>query len=221
MRPFESGARFDQADEEIQRLQNSINRIFFIDKLELKDSPAMTATEVQVRYERMQRLLGPTLGRLQSDFLDPLIRRTFMILVRSGQMPEQPETVAGADLDIDYIGPLPRAQKAEQAQSIEMWISTIAQLGQLYPQMLDIPNVDAVVKKLAELRGVPFSLLTDDEDVAAARNERAAKQRAAEQVAMAQAGGQAMQSMGEGKQALDQAGMSPQGAGNVIPMGGR
>jgi len=209
IRTMESTARFDQADAEIFRLQQSINRTFFIDKLELKDSPAMTATEVQVRYERMQRMLGPTLGRLQANFLDPLIKRTFMILIRAGQMPEMPDIVADADLDIEYIGPLPRAQKSEQAQSIEMWMSAIANLGQLFPEMMDLPDPDEVAKKLAELRGVPFSLLRDEEQLVMAREEKAARQRAMEEVAMAQQGGQAMQEMAAGKMAVDEAGLLP------------
>lgn len=214
IRTMESSARFDQADAEIDRLQRSINQIFFVDKLQLKDSPAMTATEVQVRYERMQRLMGPTLGRIQADFLDPLIRRTFMILIRAGQMPEQPEVVADADLDIEYIGPLPRAQKSEQAQSIEMWLGTIAQLGELFPSMLDVPNPDEIAKKLAELRGVPFSLLNDEEDIAKMREEKQARQQAQEQLMAMQEGGKGMQEMAAGQEAMDAQ------KGNVTPIAG-
>lgn len=214
IRTMESSARFDQADAEIDRLQRSINQIFFVDKLQLKDSPAMTATEVQVRYERMQRLMGPTLGRIQADFLDPLIRRTFMILIRAGQMPEMPEVVADADLDIEYIGPLPRAQKSEQAQSIEMWLGTIAQLGELFPSMLDVPNPDEIAKKLAELRGVPFSLLNDEEDIAKMREEKQARQQAQEQLMAMQEGGKGMQEMAAGQEAMDAQN------GNVTPIAG-
>ena len=82
-------------------------------------------------------------------------------------------------------------------------MGTIAQLGQLYPAMLDVPDTDAVVKKLGELRGVPFSLLNDDEDLAKVREERQARQQAAETLAAAQAGGDAMQSMAAGRQAMD------------------
>jgi hypothetical protein len=204
IRTMESTQRFDQADAEIDRLQRSINRIFFIDKLELKDSPAMTATEVNVRYERMQRLLGPTLGRLQADFLDPLIRRTFMILIRAGQMPEMPEVVKDADLDVEYIGPLPMAQRGEQAQNIEMWINGIASLAQVYPQMMDIPNADEVAKFLGKLRGVPASLMNDEEMIASTREEKQKRQEAVEQVQMAQEGGRAMQEMAQGRQAMDE-----------------
>ena len=204
IRAYESGARFDQADAEIDRLQRSINRIFFIDKLELKDSPAMTATEVQVRYERMQRLMGPTVGRLQTDFLDPLIRRTFMILIRADQMPEMPEIVQDADMDIEYIGPLPRAQKGEQADSISMWMMGLAQLAELYPNMLDIPDEDVVATTLAKLRGVPLNCLKDEDDLKALREDRAAKQAAVQQVAMANEGGQALESMAKGTMAQNE-----------------
>ena len=214
IRTMESSARFDQADAEIERLQRSINQIFFVDKLQLKDSPAMTATEVQVRYERMQRLMGPTLGRIQADFLDPLIRRTFMILIRAGQMPEMPEVVADADLDIEYIGPLPRAQKSEQAQSIEMWLGTVVQLGEMFPSMLDVPNPDEIAKKLAELRGVPFSLLNDEEDIAKMREEKQARQQAQEQLMAMQEGGKGMQEMAAGQEAMDAQ------KGNVTPIAG-
>ena len=214
IRTMESSARFDQADAEIDRLQKSINRIFFVDKLELKDSPAMTATEVQVRYERMQRLMGPTLGRIQSNFLEPLIKRTFMILIRAGQMPEMPEMVVDADLDIEYIGPLPRAQKSEQAQSIEMWLNTIASLGELFPSMLDVPNPDEIAKKLGELRGVPFSLMNDEEEVAKMREEKQARQQAQEQMIQMQEGGKAMQEMAAGKAAMGE-------QDNVTPIAGQ
>jgi hypothetical protein len=39
----------------------------------------MTATEVIQRNEEKMRLLGPVLGRLQSELLKPLIDRVFNI----------------------------------------------------------------------------------------------------------------------------------------------
>ena len=203
--PFESRARFDQADAEIDRLQQSIRATFYIDKLEMKDSPQMTATEVRVRYERMQKLLGPTLGRLQADFLDPLIKRTFAILQRAGQLPEQPESVSEAEMDIEYTGPLPRAQKAETAESIERWQAGIASMAQMYPEMLDIPDVDAIPRTLAELLGVPARVVRGVDEVEEIRAERQEKQAAAEAIAVSQAAGDATKAMGEGQQAMDAA----------------
>ena len=40
-------------------------------------------TEVLALQEQTQRLLGPTTGRLESEFLNPLILRSFAIMARS------------------------------------------------------------------------------------------------------------------------------------------
>lgn len=63
-------------------LQGDIRRIFLSDQLQLQDGPQMTAYEVQVRYELMQRVLGPTLGRVEVELLNPYIERVFWIRLR-------------------------------------------------------------------------------------------------------------------------------------------
>lgn len=203
LQPIINGTRWDQADAEIERLQQSIRSIFHIDKLELKDSPAMTATEVQVRYERMQRMLGPTAGRLQTDFLAPMIERTFMILLRAGQFPEQPSAVVGAELDIEYVGPLPRAQKSETAFGIEQFLASLAAMAEVFPEALDLPDIDDLIRTLAELRGVPASGLKGVDELQAMREERRQAQQQAMQLAQAQAGGEALQSVGKGVKAIE------------------
>ena len=89
------------------------------DQLELNEGPQMTATEVQVRYELMQRLLGPTLGRLQSEFLNPIVERAFYSMLRGNALPPMPEVLQqiGGDLDIEYVGPLARSQKMDEVTS--------------------------------------------------------------------------------------------------------
>jgi hypothetical protein len=197
-------SRFDQADAEIQRLQDSIRAVFFIDKLELKDSPAMTATEVMVRYERMQRQFAPTLGRLQADLLDPLIEITYRTLGRAGQLPPPPEGLEAADLDIEYTGPIPRAQKNEQAQNISLWVNEVAGLSQLVPEFVDIIDTDAVARELGFDRGVPAKLMRNEKEVAEIRQQRAQAQQQAEQMAMLEQAGSAMKGIGEGAAAMDE-----------------
>jgi len=206
MKPFESRARFDVSELQRDALQQSIRSIFHVDQLELKNSPAMTATEVQVRYELMQRILGPTLGRLRTDLLDPTVDRTFHILLREGVIPPPPESVANADatMDVDYVGPLSRAQKTDTAMSIERWVGNIAQLAEVKPEILDIPNWDEMTIALADILNVPASLRNGDAEVKTIREERSKKQAEERKVAMAQAQGDAMKSQGEGQQALEQ-----------------
>lgn len=201
---LESKARFDVQDNEIFRLQTAIRAVFFIDKLELKDSPAMTATEVNVRYDRMMRQFSSTLGRIQTDFLDPLIHLTINILMRNGRVPEAPESVKNKQFDIAYTGPIPRAQQAEIANSIEMLMADYTALGEVFPELLDLVDVDKMGRELAKVRGVPTLIMRSEDEVKKIRADRAVKEKEAMDLAIAQESGKAMEAIGKGQMAMDE-----------------
>lgn len=200
VKPYESGARFDVADMKVDRLQNAINKAFYIDQLQLKESPAMTATEVSVRYEMMQRLMGPTMGRLQDDFLNPMIERTFGIMWRNGRLPDAPQIVQdqAADMDIEYTGPLPRSQKMETARQVQNWLAMLGSLAEIFPEIRDLPNVDEIGRGMARMEGVPARFVNDEDTVKQQRKERQEEERLARQLALAQQGGEAAKAVGEG-----------------------
>ena len=182
----------------------------------------MTATEVQVRYELMQRLLGPTLGRLQNDFLDPLVSRTFRILMRAGQLPEIPDELrqVGGEMDIEYTGPLARAQRMTEADSMTRWVNNLAPLAQIKPDILDNVDFDKFATELGETLGVPASNMRSEIEIKRLRKQREqamAKQRMAEQ---ATAEGQAMEAMGKGKGALNE-GFGEEGANQLMEQVGQ
>ena len=156
----------------------------------------------------MQRLLGPTLGRLENDFLSPLIQRTFNILYRAGKLGDIPEILSerGADsaMDITYTGPLSRAQKVDQAGNIERWAASTAQLAEVQPEVLDIPDWDKMERELGSLLGVPTKLMKTQAQVTSLRKAREKQMAEQQQVAMQQAEGDAMKATGEGQQALQE-----------------
>jgi len=192
------------ADAEIDRLQESIRSTFYVDKLELKESPAMTATEVLARLDKQQRQFAPTLGRLEYDLLDPLIEWTYDALMRNGILPPPPEEIARADLDIEYTGPIPRSMKNEEAQGTSLWIGELAGLAQVIPELLDIVNTDALARGLGFARGVPATYMNDAAEVAALRQQRAEQQAQAEQMAQLEQAGKAMKDIGQGASAMDE-----------------
>jgi len=203
--PIDTGADINAGEIEIADLRQAIRSYFFVDQLELKESPAMTATEVQVRAEMMQRLLGPTLGRLQSDYLDLMIQRTFNIMLRAGQLPPVPEPVSDADaaMDIDYMGPLSRAQKTDRAASTERWLMNLLQISEATPKVLDVPDPDAIARDIATMLSVPAGMLRDEQEVVKIREARDAAIEAQQAAAQAQEEGAAMEAVGKGEQALD------------------
>lgn len=210
-KPYESGAKFDVAEGMIADLRMNINRMFLVDRLELKESPAMTATEVNARYDLMQRLLGPVLGRLQADFLDPMIERTFKILLRSGQLPPMPKELQGlnSEMDIEYIGPMGRAQKTDQVQAVVQWAQQMMEMGQFFPETAMLVDAQALGRELAKSLNVPATVVRSKEEVDQMVNAQKQKEAQQAQLEMAMGAGAATEQMGKGAQAIQEAGIDP------------
>lgn len=185
IKPMDVAARFDVSDMKESELRGSIKQAFFSDQLELQSGPQMTATEVQVRYELMQRLLGPTLGRFQTEFLSPLIERCFNIMQRNGGFLDAPEILDGVKVDVEYVGPLARSQRMEEAVAVERLYEMAGTLAQMAPEIMDNLDHDAAIRSRAELLGVPKNIMRDPQEVAAERQQRAQQQQ--EQMEMQQA----------------------------------
>jgi len=206
---YESGARFDVAEGLIVDLRQNINRMFLVDRLELKESPAMTATETNARIDLMQRLLGPVFGRLQTDFLNPMLERTFKILFRAGQFPPMPESLKDKDseLDIEYIGPMGRAQKTDQLNAMSSWMREMAELGQQYPELTMLPDAQAYGREMAKAANIPATIIRSKEEVDDMVETNKQKELEQQQLGSAIGQGEAMQAMGDGAKALKDAGV--------------
>lgn len=205
--PLYPHSNFQAGFMEEERLQQSIRSGFFVDKLELKDSPAMTATEVQIRYERMLRLLAPTMGRMKADFLMPVVTGIFNKLYRYGQLDEAPESVADAELDVEFTGSLPRAIKGEVADGMERWLVGMSAQMEMNPEVLDIVDFDQYNRTMAEMRGVPAKVTKTQEEVDATREERAEQMKQVQELETAKLAGEAAEAGGKGAQAMKDAGV--------------
>lgn len=174
------GGRLDVANLEEDKLRAQIRRVFYSDQLQLQDGPQMTAYEVQVRYELMQRVLGPTLGRLEVEWLNAYIERVFWILLRRSPKDSPFNRVAailkqmGKKLDIEYSGPLARAQRLQESVATQRFFQVIVPLKELFPDITDAVNPDAVADLHAFAAGVPKAVLTTPEQRQKIRDERRA-----------------------------------------------
>ena len=183
---LESGFNHQISMEYINVLTENIRQVFFVDSLELKQSPAMTATEVNARREQIQQSMSITIGRLSSEFLEPLIMRTFAILQRLDQLPQFPELQLEKepDFQIEYTSPLPRAMKAGTAGAIAEVMGMVGQMAQVYPEAVDIIDQDDAVRTYALLKGAPAKMLLSENKVNKKRQQRAQQQQAAMQAQM-------------------------------------
>lgn len=168
---------WDFANLEITELKGAIRRVFFADQLQLQEGPQMTAHEVSVRYELMQRLLGPTLGRLERELLNPLIERAFGMMMRAGALPQPPMELTeaigqGEEIDIEYESPLALAQRAQELQGMERALALVAPIVELKPDVIDNFNLDEFTRHAARLAGMPSKILNDQNTVNEMRQGR-------------------------------------------------
>lgn len=160
-------------------LKKSIRGIFHSDQIETllaTGGPQKTATEVQIKYEIIQQLLGPTLGRIERELLDPLIVRAFNIMYRAGAFAPMPAVLAqteNAHYDIRYESPLARAQRSSDVVAIQRMNSLVAEIAQIAkPDVLDVVDYDREVREVADILGVPAGILRDQDEVDAMRQAR-------------------------------------------------
>ena len=67
------GNKISTLDEE-QQCREAILKAFYIDIFRMqKENKEMTATEVSVRTEEQMRMMSPIIGRIETEFLNPLI----------------------------------------------------------------------------------------------------------------------------------------------------
>ena len=186
IKPLQIGSNWQITDLKENQLRTAIRQAYYSDQLQLQEGPQMTATEVQVRYELVQRLLGPTLGRFQTEFLNPLIERVFGIMMRADALMPRPEAMSGMNMDIEYVGPLARSQRMEEAIAVERLYQLAMQVVQVDPTVMDVINHEQAIRMRATLLGVPKTVLRGEDEVAEIREQRAAAQQQAQEQAMAQ-----------------------------------
>ena len=167
MKAFENKANFQAAYGAITELRQMVNEVFKVEDLKLKESPAMTAMEVQVRYEMMTRVLGPPAVRIQNNLLSPAIKNLFHMMARYGQFKPPPPQVLDSPTgyDIEYQGPLMKAQRAQEVASMERLAGIVMNMVKVFPQVQYIFDPVHFVREAADKLSVPVTVLNDEATV--------------------------------------------------------
>lgn len=165
----------------IVEIENRVNTAFYADlflMLSMSDRREITAREVAERHEEKLIMLGPVLERLNDELLDPIIDRTFAIMLRKGLVPEPPQELQGKPLKVEYTSILAQAQKMVGLSGVERLLTTAAGIAAAAPDrnVFDKINTDEVVEEVASMLGTPPRLINSEERVAEIREGRAQAQ---------------------------------------------
>jgi len=170
--PILTGARADIGLDMMNQIREQIMRAFYVEWFQLQQGPQMTATEVLARQQERMRLMGPMVGRLQSELLGPLIHRVFGLMSRLGLLPPPPESLCDRAYQVAYVSPVAKAMRANEAQTIQGLLGSVGPMTQMAPAVSDNINFDATLRHLADVAGVPNSILHDEKTVTERRQER-------------------------------------------------
>lgn len=182
--PLETGGDPGLGHELLQQIRTVINDAFLVTLFQvLVEGPQMTATEVLQRAQEKGALLGPIVGRLQTEMLGPMIERELDILNAAGALDDMPDQLhwTGGDIEIEYDSPITRAMKAEENIGLLRSLESLGPILQYKPDAARRINFDEATLGMALNNAVPSKWLYSDDEM---KEMEAAKQQQ-EQLALA------------------------------------
>lgn len=194
----ETNPSIKEIDIKIQRYQEQIRRCYFEDMMQMlaqSDNPEMTAREIEERHAEKVLILGPVMERMNDELFDPLIERSFGIMMRRGLIPPPPQSLQGQQLKIEYTSILAQAQKLLGTANIEKVSAFVGSLAGMDQKALDKFDVDEAIDTYAEMHGINPNIIRSAEMVQGLRDARAKQQQAAMLQQMAKPMGDAAKGM--------------------------
>lgn len=174
---------------DIRETRERINQAFYADLFlmlaNMEGIQPRNTFEIAERKEEKLLALGPVLENVYNGQLEPVIDRTYAILNRRGELPPPPPDLQNQELKVEYISVLAQAQKAVATGAIERGAAFLGNISAVKPEVLDKFDADQAVDEYFDAIGAPPSILVPDDEVAEIRKNRAQKQAAAENAAMA------------------------------------
>ena len=174
--------------EDIKEIQGRVRKFFFEDLFLMMANIDLSGVSAQEIIEKKQEklvMLGPVLNRLNDELLDPIIDRSFHIMLKRGMVPQPPEELHGADIAVEYTSVMHQAMKMAGLQGVQQLAGYVTGMMGAFPNIADRFNADASVDVMAEMLGTSPRLLNDEDTVRQIRQGR--EQEHAQQMQMAQA----------------------------------
>lgn len=205
--------------EKIQEHEQRIKEAFFADLFLMVSQldTVRTATEIVARKEEKMLMLGPVLERINDELLDPLIDRTFNIMLRQSMpiwagiiqgeplLPEPPEELMDVEIQAEYVSILAQAQKSQNVTGLERFAAFAGNLAGAFPEVRDKINPDQMVDEYADAIGAVPTVVRGDDEVDAIRQQR-------NQKAQMQEAAQALGSGIQGAKLLSETELTPDNA---------
>jgi hypothetical protein len=196
---------FDMVSEKRQIIADA----FYMNQLLLIDKRELTAEEVRARQGENARILAPTFGMLNFEFLAPLIERVLDILHgvldydREPVIPVAPTMLQNKKFKLKFISPLAKSQRIHEIQSILHSVNVAVSWAQANPDILDNIDWDLALRTVSDIDGSSANILRSMEQVAQIRMMRLQQQQQQMQIEQAAQGAETFNEASKGLRNMD------------------
>lgn len=143
-----------------------------------------TATEVLQRVQEDSRILGPIFGFFNFDWLQPMGKDLYNLMVEDRVIPPAPKSIHGADLKIQIVSRIAIALKQSDINALNAYLGTVQQVVNIKAQPgSEALNGDEVMEYSQHLLNLPPKLSYSGDELQKIRdqkNKMAAQQAAAQ-----------------------------------------
>lgn len=201
--PIETRGSPELGLEVIESVRRSVTRGWYVDLMNMPEdkyegSRVSATWTIQRRQEKM-RVIAPMLSRMQTEFLGPLIDRVFSIMQRQKAFLPPPPELTDQIIDIDYVSPIAKAQRAQEAESIINLFQLLMPLAQTDPAAMAVVNTEEVARYGQDLYGAPTRILRSREEMQQRREQEEATKQAMLMGQAGQMGADVMKTAAEGR----------------------
>jgi hypothetical protein len=209
VRPLETNARPDIAEEKMEQRRKVIRDAFLVNLFQIMiENPRMSATEVLEKSKEKASLITPMLGRVQ-EAISTQTERELDIMANAGVLPQMPPELVEAqgEYKIVFESPLTRMQGSTAAVGTRSQIQVgIELVAAGIEDALDIYNLDEAQRVIAQANAVPARVMADEKETAAKREARAEQKQMAMMMQAAPLAGKAAKDMAQAGQIAQQTG---------------
>lgn len=211
-RQIESKGNIPLTLDMIKLEQDDIDDGFYVKLFESLSNitKQMTIPEIQRRIAENMQMVGPAVGRMTGTLRNVLFR-TYAIAQRAGKLPPAPKELQGQELEIMFLSPLAKAQRASEMTGIGAYMQAAEGIAQFKPEVVDGVDADRLLHIIGELNGIDPTIEVDKKKIDQIRQGRAQQQAQMQKLVMAE---QAAKAAHHGAQAA-KAGQEAQTAGTA------
>jgi hypothetical protein len=200
-----------------QDVRNLIAESFLLNKLTLPQVHEMTAFETNVRLDEYRRAALPFFGPIEAQYHLPMLDLTFEILLNNKALPAPPKELLDTDVTFKFEGPLNTLEGRQVVAAFQESVQIIAAAAQFNQQVVNSFDLTTATKDAVRGAGAEPEWFVDDETAQQATAEANKAAQLAQAAQVLNAGGLTAKNVGEGTQALQQAGLAPGGAPSAAP----